>query len=181
MPYTESVNATSTLAERTAFGGEAESFAAAAEQCMDDVYAYLLYLTGDPPVAEDLTQETFEKAQRRWRRFDLRRGEARTWLCQIARSSALDHFRGARRRRRREERAAAPEAQEARFGHGLSPALDRALASLSAGEREVVALRVVLDFDTESAARMLGISPTACSTRLSRALRTLEEMVISDE
>jgi RNA polymerase sigma-70 factor, ECF subfamily len=178
--YTGGVNATTSLADRTAFGRETESFAAAAEQCLDDVYAYLIYLTGDPTVAEDLTQETFEKAQRRWMRFDARRGEARTWLCQIARSTALDHFRGERRRRSREERVALPERQEARFGLGLSPGLQRALASLSAGEREVVALRVVLDLDGESAARMLGITPTACSTRLSRALRKLEEMVTSE-
>ena len=178
--YTGCVNATS-WAERSALGGEAESFAAAAEAYLDDVYAYLLYLTGDREAAEDLTQETFEKAQRRWRRFDVRRGEARTWLCQLARSSALDHFRGERRRRGREERAAPRERQESRFGLGLSPELERALASLSAGEREVVALRVVLDLDGETAARMLGISPTACSTRLSRALRRLEEMVNRDE
>jgi DNA-directed RNA polymerase specialized sigma24 family protein len=36
---------------------------------------------------------------------------------------------------------------------------------------------VILDFDGESAARLLGISPTACSTRLSRALKKLEELV----
>ena len=174
------MNATSTLAERASFGSEAESFAAAAEACLDDVYAFLLYLTGDPTVAEDLTQVTFEKAQRRWRRFDQRRGEARTWLCQIARSSALDHFRGERRRRRREERVAVPERQEPGFALGLSPNLKRALATLSAGEREVLALRVVLDLDGESAARALGISSTACSTRLSRALRKLEEMVTSE-
>ena len=173
------MNATS-WAERSALGGETETFAAAAEAYLDDVYAYLLYLTGDQSVAEDLTQETFEKAQRRWRRFDRRRGEARTWLCQLARSSALDHFRGERRRRRREERVAVPERHEARFGLGLSAELEQALATLSAGEREVVALRVVLDLDGESAARLLGITPTACSTRLSRALRKLEEMVTGE-
>jgi RNA polymerase sigma-70 factor, ECF subfamily len=178
--YTGSVNATTTWPERSALGRETESFAAAAEAYLDDVYAYLLYLTGDPTVAEDLTQETFEKAQRRWRRFDRRRGEARTWLYQIARSSALDHFRGERRRRRREERVAVPERQEARFAVGLSPELERALAALSAGEREVVALRVVLDLDGETAANVLGISVTACSTRLSRALRKLEEMVTGE-
>jgi RNA polymerase sigma-70 factor (ECF subfamily) len=173
------VNAT-TWAEHSVPGREAESFAAAAEAYLDDVYAYLLYLTGDKTVAEDLTQETFEKAQRRWRRFDARRGEARTWLCQIARSSALDHFRGERRRRRREERVAPADRQEERVGLGLSPELERALGTLSAGEREVVALRIVLDLDGETAARMLGISPTACSTRLSRALRKLEEMVTGE-
>lgn len=174
------MNATTWAERRSAGRAEAPSFAAAAEEHLDDVYAYLLYLTGDATVAEDLTGETFEKALRRWRHFDPRRGQARTWLCQIARSSALDHFRGERRRRRREERVAEPERTEQRFAEGLSPELERALGSLSAGEREVVALRVVLDFDAETSARMLGISPTACSTRLSRALRKLEEMVRDD-
>jgi RNA polymerase sigma factor (sigma-70 family) len=65
------------------------------------------------------------------------------------------------------------------FG-GLSPALERALAELSAGEREVIALRVLLDLDGETAARVLGISVTACSTRLSRALKKLEERMSAD-
>jgi RNA polymerase sigma-70 factor (ECF subfamily) len=153
------------------------SFAAAAEAHLDDVYAYLLFLVKDPTVAEDLTGETFEKALRRWRRFDATRGSAKTWLCQLARSAALDHLRSERRRRRREEAVAADEKQEQALVPGLSPALEGALLALSAAEREVVALRVILDLDGESAARLLGISPTACSTRLSRALKKLEEMV----
>ena len=60
---------------------------------------------------------------------------------------------------------------------GLSPDLEAALATLSAGEREVIALRIVLELDGDAAARVLGISPTAVSTRLSRALKRLEERV----
>jgi len=51
---------------------------------------------------------------------------------------------------------------------------------LSPAEREVVALRVVLDLDGEAVARLLGISATACSTRLSRALQKLEAEVKND-
>ena len=65
-------------------------------------------------------------------------------------------------------------------GDGLSPALETALARLSAGEREVIALRVVLELDGEAAASLLGISATACSTRLSRALQKLEAEVRDD-
>ena len=64
---------------------------------------------------------------------------------------------------------------------GLSPALERALATLSAADREVVALRVVLELDAESTARLLGISATACTTRLSRALKRLEELMSDDD
>ena len=158
----------------------AEDFAEAARRHLDDVHAFLVYLTGDRVVAEDLTAETFTRALERWHRYDPRRGGPRTWLCQLARSTALDHFRSEERRRRREGNYAVAELRESTepvFGEGLSPALERALAQLSAAEREVVALRVVLELDGEGAARVLGISTTACSTRLSRALTKLEKEV----
>jgi RNA polymerase sigma factor (sigma-70 family) len=157
----------------------AQDFAEVAERHLDDVHAFLVYLTGDRNVAEDLTAETFARALERWRKFDPRRGSARTWLCQLARSTALDHFRSEERRRRREGRYAlgAAEADEPSFGEGLSPQLEAALARLSAAEREVLALRVILDLDGEAAARVLGISQSACSTRLSRALQKLEQEV----
>ena len=153
-------------------------FSEAAERHLDDVHAYLVYLTGDRATAEELTAETFARALERWHRFDPRRAGARTWLCQLARSTALDHFRAEARRRRREDRFAAREQRDAElFGEGLSPELERALSRLSAAEREVVALRVVLELEGEAAARVLGISVTACSTRLSRALNKLEKEV----
>ena len=158
------------------------SLAALAEAHLDDVYRYVLYLTGDRDLAEDLTGETFERALRRWRRFDPRRGSGKTWLCQLARGAALDYFRAEERRRRRETVYAAADPREghAVYGEGLSPVLERALAALSAAEREVVALRIVLELDGEATARVLGISPTACSTRLSRALNKLAERVEAD-
>jgi RNA polymerase sigma factor (sigma-70 family) len=153
------------------------TFAEAAEEHLEDVLGYLVYLTRDRALAEDLTAATFERALRLWSRFDPRRGSARTWLCQVARTTALDHFRTEERRRRREQAYALSEPQqaEAPIAEGLSPELERALSKLSAAEREVIALRVLLELDGPAAARVLGISPTACSTRLSRALHRLEE------
>jgi RNA polymerase sigma-70 factor (ECF subfamily) len=168
------VNAVTTTWPR--LGLERPSFAAVAEAELDAVHRYLLFLTGDRALAEDLTGETFEKAFRLWRRFDPRRGSARTWLCQLARTTALDHFRADERRRRREERFAheRPQTEEP---PAVAGELGAALAQLSPAEREVVALRVLLELDGPSAARLLGISRTACSTRLSRALKRLEELM----
>ena len=151
------------------------TFAQAAETHLDDVYGYLAWFTGDRGAADDLTGETFERALRLWHRFDPRRGSARTWLCQVARTVALDHFRSEKRRVRREELAATPERVEERFAEGLSADLESALRVLTAGEREVVALRVVLELDAATTANILGISPTNCTTRLNRALKKLEE------
>src|SRR4029453_8533317 len=92
------------------------------------------YLTRSRDVAEELTAETFERALRQWRRFEPRRGSAKTWLCRVARSPAPDPFRAGERRRRRERAYAADRPSEVEDGLlvGLSPELERAVGGLSA-------------------------------------------------
>ena len=59
--------------------------------------------------AEDLTQQTFERALKAWSRYDPRKASVGTWLIVIARNLLVDHFRAdrsgapaaARRARRR--------------------------------------------------------------------------------
>ena len=170
----------------TTLSGAAASrptFAAAVETSLEPVYRYLVFLTGDAALAEDLAADTFERGLRSWHRYDPRRGAATTWLCQIARTVALDHFRAGERRRRREAGYAAREPRDEQapsLGDGFSGELEHALAGLSAADREVLALRVVLELDATAAARLLGISSTACTTRLNRALKRLEERLESN-
>jgi RNA polymerase sigma-70 factor, ECF subfamily len=66
----------------------------------DDVFAYVAGMLRDRAAAEDVTAAAFERAYRKRRSFDGRRGEPRAWLFGIARNAALDELR--RRRRRRE-------------------------------------------------------------------------------
>ena len=155
--------------------GARASFPDVVAEQLDAVYGYLVYLTGDRTAAEDLAAETFERAFRTWRRFDPRRSSPRTWLCSIAHNVAIDWFRSEARRRRREETYSRDVEVAGELGDGLPGPMEEALRELSPAEREVVALRVLLDLDGPSAARILGISQTACSTRLSRALKRLEE------
>src|SRR3954451_14741938 len=74
----------------------------------DDVYAYVATLLGDRAGAEDVTALAFERAYRRPRRLDRRRGEERAWLFGISRNAALDELR----RRSRLTRLAAEPADE---------------------------------------------------------------------
>jgi RNA polymerase sigma factor (sigma-70 family) len=171
------VNAVSTSLDAPPVLGARPSFAEVAAEQLDAVYRYLVYLTGDRSAAEDLAAETFEKAFRTWRRFDPRRGSPRTWLCQIARTVAIDWFRAETRRRKREETYSRDLRRATELMDGLPGPIEQALRELSPAEREVVALRVLLELDGPAAARVLGISQTACSTRLSRALHKLEERI----
>ena len=157
--------------------GRTTAFADVVASELDAVYGYLVYLTGDRTAAEDLAAETFEKAFRTWRRFDPHRSSPRTWLCRIAHNVAIDWFRAEARRRKREDAYMRDHDAVDELGDGLPAHLEEALRELSPAEREVVALRVLLELDGPSAARVLGISQTACSTRLSRALKRLEEMI----
>ncbi len=157
------------------------AFADVAEAHLDAVFRYLAHLVGDRHLAEDLTSATFERALRDWHRYDPRRGRPSVWLVEIARRVALDHFRREGRRRAREERFAAqnPEALEGPDAPGgLSDDLRAALARLTRGERELVALRVVLGMDAAEAGRVAGISPSAVGTGLHRALSKLRQEVV---
>jgi RNA polymerase sigma factor (sigma-70 family) len=154
------------------------AFAEAAEAHLDAVFRYLRQLTGDPHLAEDLTSETFERALRVWDRYDPARGPVLPWLVTIGRRIALDHFRSETRRRGRERRAAAEDEAVTRAPDGaadLPPQLAAALGRLTRTEREVVALRVLLEMSGAEAAGVLGITPSACSTQLHRAMTKLRE------
>src|SRR5918996_5398493 len=59
----------------------------------DDVFAYVTTLLHDRSAAEDVTALAFERAFRRRRSYDGRRGSARSWLFGIARNAALDELR----------------------------------------------------------------------------------------
>ena len=63
-------------------------------------------LLRDRAAAEDVTALAFERAYRRRRTFDRRRGEERAWLFGIARNAALDELR---RRKRLAALVADPE------------------------------------------------------------------------
>src|SRR5215212_8670286 len=110
--------------------------------CAADLYAYVATLLRDRAASEDVTAQAFERAFRRRRTFDARRGTQRAWLFAIARNAALDELR---RRRRTVALAAEPADVEAP-SDDTEAAVRRAtvraaLASLEARDRELIALR----------------------------------------
>ena len=144
----------------------------------DDVFAYVATLLRDRAAAEDVTALAFERAYRRRRTFDRRRGEERAWLFGIARNAALDELR---HRRRVAELVVEPEdAVEAEPDDGVEVALRRttvrnALAALPARERELIALKFHSGLSNAELARVLGVSESNAGTLLYRTMEKLRK------
>ena len=65
---------------RTRPGAGPEAFDDLVEAHLGDVHRYLVYLTGDRTLADDLTADAFERAWKQRDRFDPRRAGPRSWL-----------------------------------------------------------------------------------------------------
>lgn len=146
-------------------------FAALYEQHLPAVSAYLRRRVARDDV-DDLAADVFAVA---WRKRDaVAPGDELPWLYRIAGYLVANH------RRRLAARASvlgwsavpdsAPAADAALDG---DPALAAAWASLSATEREVLALVVLDDLAVSEAAVALGVTPNAVSVRLHRAKKSL--------
>ena len=106
------------------------------------VFRYLLSLTRDEHLAEEITQETFYQAVRSADRFD---GSCQvpTWLCAIAKNKLREHWRKHPPAAELTEDAAAAESPEAEVlaSEGRLAVL-RAIHALEEPAREIVHLRL---------------------------------------
>lgn len=166
-----------TLAESSKSQSPWDRFEALYRSSRDDVFAYVATMLGDRAAAEDVTELAFERAYRRRRTFDRRRGEERAWLFGIARNAALDELR---RRKRVAALVIDPEDASATVQDGAEIALRRtavsaALARLPARERETVALKFHAGLTNAELARVLGVSESAAGTMLYRTMEKLRK------
>jgi len=160
-----------------------ERFEALYRSSRDDVYAYVMTLLRDRGAAEDVTAQAFERAYQRRRTFDRRRGEERAWLFGIARNAALDELR---RRQRLSMLMVEPEDPGDEDGAAAvdeddlvlrRTAIRAALATLSARDREVIALKFHAGLSNGELARVLGVSESNAGTILHRSVQKLRRAV----
>ncbi|HET7137271.1 MAG TPA: sigma-70 family RNA polymerase sigma factor [Gaiellaceae bacterium] len=146
-----------------------------ADQLLRRVYAYVAYRVRDRTDAEDLTSETFERALRYTDTYDPRKGEPIAWLLGIARRCVYDASLRPRHLSAQPEPAIAGDiAGDVVARISLSDALE----SLSASDRELIALRYGSDLSAREIGRLLEMRTNAVEVALSRArgrLRTALE------
>ena len=139
------------------------------------LFSFLAYRTGDRALAEDMLADAFERALRARSRFDRRKASQKTWLYAIALNVLRDHVRRAAAETRALERVGNPGEQAdplASVEH--RDELGRAMGTLSAEEREAIALRFGADLTVPEIAKVLGEPLTTVEGRVYRALRKLK-------
>ena len=143
----------------------AEFFQASWKPCLRAVMA----VAGRSELAEDQVAEAFTRAWASWRK--VRRHPApRAWVVRTALNTGASWWR---KRSRELPLASHDLTTPDGLGGGLDAALLTALGRLPTRQREVIALRIFLDLDTDTIARQLGIEAGTVRTHLSRGVAAL--------
>ena len=165
--------------------GDPDAFDALLARYQNRLYRYLVRLTANPAVAEDLFQETWLKVITRIHRYDERR-PIEPWLFAVARNLAIDHLRKASPESL-DEPSESGETRIARLGadepgsleclleqerRGL---LERKLEELPALYREALSLRFEEEMTFEEIAEVLSAPVSTVKSRVQRALSTLRK------
>jgi RNA polymerase sigma-70 factor (ECF subfamily) len=140
------------------------------------VYALCLRMSGDPSLAEELTQEAFIRA---WSKLATFRGDSAfsTWLHRLTVNVVLGHGRS-RSRRDRTESPAQSEAVEPRVRPRQPDTaldLERAVGTLPQRARTVFVLHDVEGYKHHEIADLTGMAVGTSKAQLHRARRLLRK------
>ena len=146
----------------------------------DDVYRYLLSLSGSESVAEELTSETFFRAMDALNRF---RGECsvRVWLCQIAKNLYYSQLRREKRLAPLEGCRIAEEShEEALEDHSEAVRIQELLHALREPYKEVFMWRVYGEKSFRDIGALFGKTENWACVTYHRAKRMIREGLEDD-
>lgn len=149
----------------------------------DAVYRYVLAMTGNCHLAEDIHQQVFLEAYRDLARFG-GRSSLRVWLLGIARHRCIDALITARRwnHRFKNEPSDETEADDCAADRRIDRCrMQRILAGcltrLAPASREAVMLRYQEELSYEEAAAVAGVCAATLQKRVTRALPLLRRYI----
>jgi DNA-directed RNA polymerase specialized sigma24 family protein len=152
-----------------------DGFTAFYEATRDRVFrAVLLARGGELEGSEDAVASAYEKAFLRWDKVSAHPNPV-AWVIRTAINQRISTWRRHRHGDDGSYTATWPQ------GSRLDPHLVELIRRLPQRQREVLALRVLLDFSTEQTADTLGMKQGTVKTQLHRALKSLRLQLGSHE
>ena len=141
---------------------------------------YARALTGDPVHADDLVQDTLERALGKWSLW--RPGNLRAWLFSIMHNLFVNQSSGPRLVDYPGDEALPDLPTRATQGDALELRdFGRSLARLPEEQREVLLLVVLEDLSYEDTAKVLGVPIGTVMSRLSRGRERLRALLSGGE
>lgn len=157
-------------------GTQRLDFAEFYRRSRDECLRTVLVSVGDQDAAQDLVAEAFARAWASWRTVS-RHPAPKAWVVRTALNVNVSRWR----RRRGEIAVPDPATIADMHAAGVAPAppfdstVMAAVMRLPARQRQVIALRLILDLDTGRTAEVLGIAPGTVMAHMGRAITTLRD------
>ena len=147
------------------------------------VYRYVLSLSRDPELSEDIAQETFLRALRSAERLG-DDANVKAWLCAIARNAYYRHYDRERRRdeitpRSDEEYDDSPESRMLAADSRVR--LHRLLHELEEPYKEVFSLRTFGELSFKEIGEIFGKSDSWARVTYHRARKKLREAITDED
>ncbi len=143
------------------------------------LFGYLINVTRDPSLAEDILQTTWFRAIDALPSFKPRGAGFSAWLFAIARNEYRQHWRKANREvpfdLSLHDKAEGDDATENAI------LVEQVLVQLSEDDREILRLRYIADLPVNDIARILNLSFVAVRVRIHRALAQARNALISQQ
>lgn len=155
--------------------GKEAVFESAVRAYSTDLFRFAYWLCRDRSLAEDLVQETFARAWRYWENLDEPQA-VKQWLFTILRR---EHARLYERKAFRQIGIDDEEELELLAGHSLQPPIEvrEALLKLPESSRLPLLMQVLGGFSAGEIAAALELTEGAVLARVSRARRSLRELL----
>lgn len=149
----------------------------------EPVFRLAYLLLGDPDEAEDIAQETFVRAYKALKGFDIER-PLRPWLLRIASNLAHNRYRSIGRYLSALTRFARQDLERIKsitiHPEDNSQVLWQAVQQLARPFQEVIYLRYFLDMSESEMAETLEVPAGTVKSRLHRAISKLREIIEHD-
>lgn len=152
------------------------------ERFFKDVYLFVVTMSGDPAIAEDITQETFFKALKEVDNF---KGNCsvKTWLCQIAKNLYIDDSRRRKRLQSVKEKLTKDSAQEENAESSVIRreevlSVYKALHHLEEPYKEVFSLRTLGELSFQEIADIFEKSESWARVTYHRAKLKIKEVIV---
>ena len=164
--------------------GDDRAFEQIYEEYFDKVYRYIYVRVGNPPDAEDLTEEVFLKALKSIGSFQWRGVSIAAWLFRIAHNVVVDHLRRISKRQTTpiEDNvpSVGPSPHDKAVINMTMARLKKALTRLTQAQQQVLSMRLAADLSIAETAKVLGKTEGAVKASQHSALVAIRRIFATE-